>query len=68
MARGRYCGSGVPGEMAVDESRPVLVCPWHTWEYDLETGRSTTDARFRVRSYPVLVVDGEVFVDTGRRP
>lgn len=63
VARGRYCGTGVPGELRVDDSRPVLVCPWHTWEYELESGSSTTDSRFRVRSYPVSVVAGEVFVE-----
>lgn len=66
VARGRICGTGVPGELTVDATRPVLVCPWHTWEYELDTGRSTHDPRFRVKSYPVRVQDGRVFVEVRR--
>ena len=65
VARGRYCATGLPGQLLVDEARPVLVCPWHTWAYELESGRCTTDDRFRVRSYPVEVLEGRVFVEVG---
>ena len=39
-----------------------FVCPWHGVEYDLRTGECAADRRLRLRSYPVLVRDGEVFV------
>jgi 3-phenylpropionate/trans-cinnamate dioxygenase ferredoxin subunit len=48
-----------PGEFAVDASRRLVECPWHGWEFDLETGQSWFDpARTRVRSYPVDVAPG----------
>jgi nitrite reductase/ring-hydroxylating ferredoxin subunit len=38
-----------------------VVCPWHGWEYDLETGECATDRRLRLRSFDVEVVDGELY-------
>lgn len=49
---GRYDSSG----------RPVLRCPWHGWEYDLDTGRCADDERMRVAVYPVRVEGGRVLV------
>ncbi len=43
--------------------RPVIACPWHAWEYDLETGECLWNPRYRVRVYPVAVTaDGTVTV------
>lgn len=39
-----------------------IVCPWHGYEYDLLTGRCAADAELRLRSFPVSVVGGEVYV------
>lgn len=45
----------------------ILRCPWHGWQFDLETGRSLFDPeRVRVKTYPVAVEDGLVVVDAGR--
>ena len=43
----------------------VLRCPWHGWEFDLETGEKLFDptCRGRVKTYPVDVEDGLVVVD-----
>jgi len=32
-----------PGEMRLDPSQKFLVCPWHAWEFDIETGESWRD-------------------------
>jgi 3-phenylpropionate/trans-cinnamate dioxygenase ferredoxin subunit len=45
-----------PGQYRRDGSRHLLQCPWHGWEFDLETGRSFS--RSRVRPYPVSVEPG----------
>jgi nitrite reductase/ring-hydroxylating ferredoxin subunit len=29
-----------PGEMRLDPGTKFLVCPWHGWEFDIETGQS----------------------------
>lgn len=43
----------------------VLRCPWHGFQFDLETGRSLFDPDgFRVKTYPVNLEDGVVVVET----
>ena len=39
-----------------------IVCPWHGWEYDLQTGEMVADRRFRLRKYPVVERGGEIYV------
>ena len=55
--------SGV-GQYRYSEHRQVLRCPLHHFEFDVDTGLSPADPRrLRVRSYPVEVTDGRVFVE-----
>ncbi|MFF4596727.1 Rieske (2Fe-2S) protein [Amycolatopsis sp. NPDC001319] len=35
-----WVSSAAPGEYAMAEEEALLACPWHGWEYDLETGQS----------------------------
>ena len=39
----------------------ALLCPWHGWRYDVRDG-TTDHPNADVRTYPVTVRDGEVFV------
>jgi 3-phenylpropionate/trans-cinnamate dioxygenase ferredoxin subunit len=39
---GRVDSDG-PGEMRLDTTQKFLVCPWHAWEFDIETGESWRD-------------------------
>jgi nitrite reductase (NADH) small subunit len=39
-----------------------LVCPWHGFEYDIETGECAADRRLRLRRYEVIERDGAVYV------
>jgi nitrite reductase/ring-hydroxylating ferredoxin subunit len=43
--------------------RVDIACPWHGWEYDIETGAHIADERIRLRSFPVYEEDGNVYVD-----
>lgn len=53
-----------PGRYRVQDGKDVLRCPWHAYEYDIDTGRSPSDPdRVRVKSYPVHVEAGEVLVE-----
>ena len=39
-----------------------IVCPWHAWEYDLQTGEYVVNRRIRLRKFEVVEKDGKVFV------
>jgi nitrite reductase (NADH) small subunit len=49
-ALGRYVLAG----------RRILRCPWHGWEFDLETGVCLDDPSLRAAVYAVEVADGRV--------
>ncbi len=55
-----------PGSLSLDTTRPVLACPWHGWEFDLETGCALPDPAVRVRTFPVREVEGRVVIDLDR--
>ena len=40
-----------------------VVCPWHGYEFDLDTGRHPGDPRVRLRPIPVRVVDDGIYID-----
>lgn len=40
-----------------------LVCPWHGWEYRLDTGECAVNPRYRLRRVPVAERDGLVFLE-----
>ena len=42
----------------------IAVCPVHGYAYDTKTGECQTDPRLRIRTYPVVVEDGEIKVDS----
>ena len=54
--------AGTPGSYRF-EGRRVLHCPWHGWEFDLDSGVCPDDARMRAAVYPVRVSDGRVLVE-----
>jgi 3-phenylpropionate/trans-cinnamate dioxygenase ferredoxin subunit len=55
----RSIDPGPPGILSFASDRYIVICPWHAWEFDLETGQSSFDPfGVRVRRYPVDVEDG----------
>jgi nitrite reductase (NADH) small subunit len=41
----------------------TVVCPWHAWEFDCETGVCDFNADLRVRKYDVRIVGDEIHVE-----
>lgn len=60
----RNCRGNEVGEYIYDNTIEVLRCPWHSWEFDIRTGKSLFNPeKIRVKTYPTSVEDGEVFVE-----
>jgi nitrite reductase/ring-hydroxylating ferredoxin subunit len=54
------CG---PGDITLDKSREVLVCPWHGFQFDLSTGKEVFWKRpASLKMYPIEDIDGEIVV------
>lgn len=62
LCRGHLLDDAVadaPGRPRISENPLRVACPWHGWEYDLETGQSFMGAgQAGVRSYGVAVQAG----------
>lgn len=39
-----------------------IVCPWHGWEFNVETGRCAGDGKHGLRKFRVIERDGSVYV------
>jgi nitrite reductase/ring-hydroxylating ferredoxin subunit len=68
LVHGRVSGAPLPTEREEyvwgREGR-VLTCPWHGWQFDLESGRALFDSRVAVATYQVHVRDG--WIEVSRR-
>ena len=53
-----------PGKVTMDGPPRLVACPWHGWEYDLETGQSFMGpGETRVKAYDVSVARGDTLED-----
>jgi nitrite reductase/ring-hydroxylating ferredoxin subunit len=50
--------SDAPGEFCLTDS-VLVACPWHGWQWDMETGEAYAPDDPRVRTYAVSVERGE---------
>lgn len=50
--------SDEPGVMSVDAGAPLIVCPWHGWQWDAANGTAYAPGDPRVGSYGVSVTGG----------
>ncbi len=46
----------------------VVVCPWHWYRFDLDTGECETAPQHHLATYPVVERDGVRFADVGDAP
>ncbi|HEX9014140.1 MAG TPA: Rieske 2Fe-2S domain-containing protein, partial [Anaerolineaceae bacterium] len=44
-------------------SGDVLTCPWHGYQYDVNTGNMLVDQALKLDTYPVDVRDGKVYIN-----
>jgi nitrite reductase (NADH) small subunit len=70
LAGGRVVTPLVTGRerLVLGRNESHVRCPWHKWDYDLETGECAVDPRLRLRTYPAWIDGDEVVVSIdGRR-
>ena len=48
--------------MRFNEDDLNLVCPWHGWEFNVETGLCAGDGKHALRRFPVTEKDGKIYV------
>jgi nitrite reductase/ring-hydroxylating ferredoxin subunit len=58
---------GYPLSEGTEGPNCVLTCNWHNWKFDLKTGAALV-GRDPVRTYPVELRDGEIFLDLTEPP
>ncbi len=67
LCHGRITGlveSDEPGEYRYSRRGEIIRCPWHSWEFDIRTGKSWCDPeRVRARNYAVSVQPGAKLVE-----
>ena len=49
-------------EIEHEREDEILKCPWHQWEFDLQTGQSKADPRLRAKSYSVETAGDDLLV------
>lgn len=67
ICTGRFGGSWTPtepGTLSWGLEGRVLQCPWHGWEFDVDTGESLFGtSQMRLLTYEAWVENGSVHVD-----
>ena len=67
LCEGKLTGlveSTEPGEYRYSRKGEIIRCPWHSWEFDLRTGKSWCDPeKIRTRNYAVSVERGARLVE-----
>lgn len=63
QTKGSYDRENLEEDLEWSEDDQVLVCPWHSWEFDLETGENLPDRSVKLPTFPTRVEDGDVIVE-----
>ncbi len=40
-----------------------VICPWHGWAWDAQTGQASQDSRAKVTVYPLKIENGDVLLE-----
>jgi 3-phenylpropionate/trans-cinnamate dioxygenase ferredoxin subunit len=59
-----HVSSAGPGLYTYERRGEMIRCPWHSWEFDIRTGKSWFDPRrVQVRQFPAHVETGAALVE-----
>jgi nitrite reductase/ring-hydroxylating ferredoxin subunit len=53
--------------LAFSKEHTNVACPWHGYEFDVETGRHQGNPRLRLRPVKIEVIDGDLVVTVPER-
>ena len=70
LCHGRISGTALaspPHEYRYGREGRVLTCPWHGWEFDIESGQTLFYSSLRVKTYEAWVEDGQIVLTRRRR-
>jgi nitrite reductase (NADH) small subunit len=65
LCLGRLSGTTLPSqpyEYEYGRQGMVLRCPWHGWEFDLESGEPLVDHGLKARTYRAEIIDDAIVV------
>lgn len=66
LCEGRLSGHMTIGDdgwdWSYDHDQKYISCPWHGWKFDITTGESVSDARYKVPTYEVVQEDGDLYI------
>lgn len=51
-----------PLEFAQVQPNQTITCSWHGWQYDLTSGQCLTTSWAKLKTYPVKIENGQVWV------
>jgi nitrite reductase/ring-hydroxylating ferredoxin subunit len=54
---------GPGGTTSRDFDHPTIRCPWHHWEFDLQTGNALCPISQRIKTYEIREDEGQVWID-----
>lgn len=49
-------------ELRYDRDNEIIACPWHGWEFDVQTGEHLVQTGYKLPTYDVVVRDGEIYI------
>ena|SRR5579862_7839487 len=52
-----------PGQYKWGHVGEIIACPWHGWEFSLLDGKSIHDERCHLKTFPVVVENGTIFIE-----
>ncbi|NOU87601.1 Rieske 2Fe-2S domain-containing protein [Paenibacillus sp. LMG 31460] len=55
--------SSGPGDFQFEREGEIVRCPWHQWEFDIQTGCMIIDSSMRTKTYDVTVEKFGVSID-----
>lgn len=69
---GPACEGLISGSLEVDDEmeltynseNKVVSCPWHGWEFEIESGDHLAPTDYRLPTYEVVVHNGAVYLDS----